>query len=285
VIHPQRNLRGHWRSRCYRSYVPKTKPKGLLTRFQWVLLCAFVATLGCQTPSPDWSGTWKLIPTKTGYLGQVLTISVSADDEYRFDESSSHAIRCDGKNQAIGSNRTLLCVKSGVTRLDITLKENGLKTRSTHDELSADGKTFATTVTEFRPNGSVITSQIVFSRLSGSNGFAGRWRDTSFLQWHADLILKLNDQALHIDYPSGGEHMDLPLDGAEAAVQGPHALEGSTRAVLPAGKREFRTVTKRHGKPFSQGTLELSDDGRTITETWWNPERPDEKGKFVYEKK
>jgi hypothetical protein len=264
--------------------MPKTKPKGLLRRFQCVLLCALFATLGCQT-SPGWSGTWKLNPTRSSYPGQVLTISVSADDEYRFDESSSHTIRCDGKDQAIGTNRTLICVKSGVTRLDITIKDNGLKTRSTHDELSADEKSFTTTVTEFRPNEPVITSQIIFSRLSGSNGFEGQWRDTSFLQWHADLILKLDKQILHIDYPSGGEHMDLPLDGAEAAVQGPHALEGGTRAVLPAGKRGFRTVTKRHGKLFSQGTLELSDDGRTITETWWNPDRPDEKSTLVYERK
>lgn len=72
----------------------------------------------------------------------------------------------------MGNNRTRVCVKSGVTVLDITLKENGVKTRATHDELSTDGKVFATTVTEFRPNGPVITSQIIFSRLSGSNDFA-----------------------------------------------------------------------------------------------------------------
>ena len=79
--------------------------------------------------------------------------------------------------------------------------------------------------------------------------------------------------------------MDLPLDGAEAAVRGPRAPDGSTRAVVPAGKREFSSISKRHGKVVSQGTLELSNDGRTITETWWNPDRPDDKGTLVYEKK
>jgi hypothetical protein len=250
----------------------------------WPFSIALAAVLGCRAPSPDWNGTWKLNPAKSSDQGQVLTISTTADGEYRFDESSSHALRCDGEDRPIGNNRTLLCVRSGVTTLDITLKENGVKTRATHDELSTDGKTFTTTVTEFRPNASVVTSRIVFSRLSGSNGFAGKWRDTSYLQQHADMTLRLDKQALHIDYPSADQQIDAPLDGVDATVRGPQVLEGSTFAVRPAGRREFRTVTKRQGKLFSQGTLELSNDGRTITDSFWNPDRPAAQGTLVYEK-
>lgn len=254
------------------------------TWFGWVISCALVATSGCRAPSPDWNGTWKLNLTKSSYQGQVLTISISADVEYRFDESSSHTLRCDGKDRPTGNNRTLLCVKSGVAALDITLEENGVKTRATHDELSTDGKFFTTTVTEFRPNGPIITSQIIFSRLSGSNGFAGQWRDTSFLQQHADMTLRLDSQTMHIGYPSAGQQIDAPLDGVETAVRGPHVLEGSTFAVRPAGRREFMTVTKRQGKLFSQGTLELSNDGRVITDSWWNPSQAADKGTLVYDK-
>jgi hypothetical protein len=251
----------------------------------WVVFCALSATQGCRAPSPDWNGTWKLNPAKSGYHGQVLTISISADGEYRFDEKSSHTLRCDGKDRPIGNNRTLFCEKSGATALDVTIKENGVKTRATHDALSTDGKVFTTTVTEFRPNGPVITSQIVFSRLSGANDFAGQWRDANDLQRHADMTLRLENQALHIDYPSAGQQIDAPLDGVEAAVRGPHAPEETTRAVRPAGNREFLVVTKVHGKVFTQGSLKLSNDGRVITESWWSPDRPAEKGTLVYEKK
>ena len=251
----------------------------------WIPLCAFVATVGCQTPSPDWNGTWVLNPTKSSYQGQVLTISISANSEYRFNESSSHTIRCDGKDQSIGNNRTLVCVKSGATALDITVKENGVKTRSTHDELSTYGKVFTTTVTEFRASGPIITHQTTFSRLSGSSDFTGQWRDTSYLQQHAAMTLRLDNQALHIDYPSVGQHIDAPLDGVDATVRGPQVLEGATLAARPAGNREFLIVTKRQGKVFNQGSLKLSNDGRTITNTWWNPDRPVDKGTFVYEKK
>jgi hypothetical protein len=255
-------------------------------RLGCVVLCALVATSGCRVPSPDWNGTWKLNPTKSSYQGQALTISISAGGEYRFNEGNwSSTFLCDGKDRPIGNNRSRACVKGGGAVLEITLKENGVKTRATHDELSTDGTVFTTTVTEFGPNGPVITSQIVFSRLSGSNGFAGQWRDTSYLQQHADMTLRLDKQALYIDYPSAGQQIDAPLDGIDAAVHGPHVPEGSTFAVRAAGRRKFRTVTKRQGKFFNQGTLELSNDGRAITDSWWNPSQPADKGTLVYDKK
>jgi hypothetical protein len=253
--------------------------------FGWIVFCALVATSGCRAPSPDWNGTWKLNTTKSSFQGQVFTISISSDGEYRFDGNSSHTLRCDGKDRPIGNNRTGVCVKSGVTVLDITQKENGVKTRTTHDELSTDRKVFTTTVTEFRPNGPVITSQIVFSRLSGSDDFAGQWRDKSYLQQHADMTLRLDNQAVYIDYPSAGQRIEAPLNGVEGAVRGPHILEGTTLAVRSAGNREFLMVTKRDGKVFTQGSLKLSNDGRMITDSWWNPDRPTDRGTLVYEKK
>ena len=252
-------------------------------RLGWiVVICALFLTQGCRTPSLDWTGKWKLNPTQSNYPGRILTISISADNEYSFDEKSNHTIRCDGKNQPIGNNRTLICVKLGTTALEITLKENGVKTRATHDELSSDGKVFTTTVTEFRPNGPV-TSQIVFSRLTGADGFAGKWLDTIYLQQHADMTLRLDNQTLHIDYPGADQHIDAPVDGVEAAVRGSYA-DGTTFSARVAGRREFLTMTKRNGKVLSQGSLQLSNDGRIITDSWWSPDRPDYKGTLVYDK-
>jgi hypothetical protein len=225
-----------------------------------------------------------LNPAKSTFQGKVLTISISGDGEYRFDENSSPTIRCDGKERPIGNNRMLVCVKTGETALDITLKENGVKTRATRDQLSTDGKIFTTTVTEYRPNGPVVTSQIIFSRLSGSSGFAGQWRDANDVRQHADMTLRLDNQALHIDYPAAGQQIDAPLDGVETAVHGP-ILEGITFAARPAGSREFLIETKRHGKVLTQGSLKLSNDGRVVTDSWWNPDRPDDKGTLVYDKK
>jgi hypothetical protein len=251
----------------------------------WVVLCALSATLGCRAPSSDWNGIWKLNPSKSNFKGPILTISTSADGEYRYDDgSSSFTFRCDGKDRPMRTNRTLACLKSSANVLDLTQKENGTKTNAYHWELSADGNVLTATATAFRLSGPTIKGQLVASRINGSSGFAGQWQDKSYLQRHADMTLRIDGQTLHISYPSAGQSIDAPFNGIEVAVQGPHP-EGVTYSALLAGRHKFLTVTKRNGKVLLQGSLELSDYGRAITDSWWDPDRPTDKGTFVYEKK
>jgi len=254
--------------------------------FSWVVFYALAATVGCGSSSPDWNGTWKLNTSKSSFQGPVFTISISADGEYRWDDgSSSFTFHCDGKDRPTEKNRTRACVKSSATVLDLTQKENGVKTRVSHLELSADGKVLTATASTFRPSGPVITSQVVASRMSGSNDFAGQWRDTTYLQRHADMTLKLDSQTLHISFPGAGQYIDEPLDGVDASMHGPHAQEGVTYSVRLVGRREISTLTKRNDKTLTLGSFELSDDGRVITESWWRPAHPADKGTFVYERK
>jgi hypothetical protein len=225
-------------------------------------------------------------PSKSSFQGPIFTISISTDGEYRFDDgSSSFTFRCDGKDRPVEKNRTRACVKSSATVLNLIQKENGVKTRANHWELSSDGKVLTSTATEFPPSGPVIASQVVASRMSGFNDFAGQWRDPSYIQQHADLTLRLDSQTLHISYPSAGQYFDAPFDGVDAAMHGPHAPEGVTYSVRLVGRQEISILTKRNGKPLTQGSLDLSDDGRVITESWWTPDQPADKGTFVYEKK
>jgi hypothetical protein len=255
-------------------------------RFGWVVLCALAATVGCRSSSRDWNGTWKLNPSKSNFRGPIFTISISADGEYRWDDgTSSITFRSDGKDRPIEKNRRRACVKSSAAVLDLTQKENGVKARVSHWELSGDGKVLTATATEFPPSGPVVTGQVVASRMSGSNDFAGQWRDPGYLQRHADLTLRLDTQTLHISYPSAGQDVNAPLDGVDAAVHGPHASEGVTYSVRSVGRREISILTKHNGKALTQESLELSDDGRVVTESWWNPGQPADKGTFVYERK
>ena len=254
--------------------------------FICLVLWALAATLGCRSPSADWNGTWRVNPSKSNFRSRVLTISVSADGEYRFDDASlSFTFRCDGKERPIGKGRTRACVKSSPAGLDLIQKEDGVKTSMDHWELSANGEVFISTTTTFPPSSTVARSQMAASRISGSTGFAGQWRDMSYLQQHADLTLRLDGQTLHLSYPNAGQYVDAPFDGADAVVYGIHSPEKITYSMRPAGRREIHTLTKRSGKALTQGSMVLSDDGRDITYSWWNPGRPTAKDTLVYERK
>lgn len=251
-----------------------------------IVFIASVLSFACnaQQPSPDWNGTWKLNPSKGNFQSPVFTISISVDGEYSYDSGSSNfTFRCDGKDRPIENNRTRACVRSSSTALELTQKENGTKTSVTKWELSADRKVLTATATAFRPNGAV-TAQYVASRTSGSNDFTGQWRDTSYLQRHADLTLKLDSQTLHIGYPNAGQYIDAPLSGVDAVVNGPHNAKGLTCAARLVGQREFLLLMKSDGKVLTEDSMELSNDGRVITYSWWNPDRSTNKATFVYEK-
>lgn len=187
------------------------------------------ATFGCRAPSPDWNGEWKLNPSKSNFQGPIFTISISKDGEYRYDDgTSSFTFRCDGKDRPTTKDHTRACVKSSATALDLTQKENGARTSVNHWELSVGGTVLTVTATVFRPTGPSIMGQITASRISGSDDFVGQWRDISYLQRHADLVLRLDRQTLHLSYPSSGQRVDAAFDGADAPVYGPHASEGLT---------------------------------------------------------
>jgi hypothetical protein len=175
-------------------------------------------------------------------------------------------------------------VKSGATELELTQKEKGIKATAGHWELSANGEAFMSTATTFRPSGPVTTGRMLASRISGSNGFAGQWQDTSYLQRHADLTLRLDGQTFHLSYSSAGQYVDVTFGGTDAPVYGAHAPEGMTYSAWLAGRRKILTLTKRNGEASTQGSFELSDDGRVITESWWNPGQRTDKGVLVYEK-
>jgi hypothetical protein len=98
------------------------------------------------------------------------------------------------------------------------------------------------------------------------------------------MALRLDNKVLHIGYPSAGLYVDTPLNGVDTAVHGPSTEEGMTYSAQSVGRREIRTLTKRNGKILTQGTLTLGNDGKTITESWWNPDQPADKGSLVYEK-
>lgn len=251
-----------------------------------VTFCVFTMALGCRTASPDWNGTWRINPSKGNFQGPIFTISISADGEYRFDNGRpSFAFRCDGKERQIGNNRTRVCVKSSATVLDLTQKENGLETSTNRWELSDDGKVLTMTATALRPSGPIVIAQLVASRISGSSDFAGQWRDTSYLQSHAEMTLRIDNRILHIAYPNAGQYIDAPFDGVDAPVYGPHAPKGMTYTARLVGQREILTLTKSNGKALIQGSLQLSGDGNVVTETWWNPGQPANKGIIVYERK
>ena len=241
--------------------------------------------VACSTPTPVWDGMWKLNESKSSVPGPSVAISISPTGEYHFDNgTNTYSFRCDGKEYPAATNQTVSCTQTSDFLIDVTTKANGKKIRTSHWELSADGKALTIKRTAIEAAGSVKASETVYSRPSASAGFAGDWLDTKRLESRPSLLIVMNERSLHLAFPESGQYADIPLNGSDAPLHGPGAPQGLTMAIRPYSLREFHTVKKSGGSVINEGSLSLSEDGHTLLEQYWRPERPEQKAMLVYEK-
>lgn len=254
-------------------------------RFGLIAFCIFLTISGCRARAPNWDGTWSLNPSKSSFQGLMMTISISGNNEYHYDDGVvSISFRCDGKLRSIGNNRAQKCVQTSPTALDQTLMKNGVKASTIRWELSAGGKVFTSTATLFGSDGAVVRHQLVASRISGSNSFVGQWQDRSVFQNYSGRILRLDNQYLHIGSPNSGKFVDVPLDGTPATMYGDSGLAERTYRVHRIGPGGLEIVGTLNGHAVSEESLKLNNDGSVIIGSWWNPSRPTDKATLYYEK-
>jgi hypothetical protein len=236
----------------------------------------------CLRPSQDWNGTWKLNPAKSNTAGPSFTISITPDGMYH---SGSADFRCDGKVYPAANSFTITCTQKGSSDLEIVDFKNGSKTYTAHWVLSPDGKSLATQSTTIQADGSAKSNEHHYTRLSGSAGFVGGWRNVNPLEGVAAIRqISLRGRALREVFPASGQYTNVLLGGTDAAIHGPGVPAGATIAVVERNPREFSTTTKAKGQIVDVGDWQISADGRSLTVSYWFPARPNEKSVLVYEK-
>jgi hypothetical protein len=243
-----------------------------------------IPTVSCHGASPDWNGTWKLNPAKGDIPGPSFVVSISPDGTWHNSSvgGASLNFRCDGKDYQANHILTINCTQVNSSDVKLTGFKNGSKLFVGHWELSPDGKALLVKSTNFHADGSVQERETRYTRTSGSVGFVGGWRNVNPVE-EAPSIQKITLQGhtLHRYLPANDRHLDVTLDGTDAALGEP---PDGTFALEERGPREFSSTMKLHGQVVSVGYWQISADGHLLTESSWAPSSPDEKTVLVYEK-
>jgi hypothetical protein len=245
-----------------------------------------VGTFGCHQPSPAWSGTWKLIPSRSSVPGPDFTITITPKNEYQIDNGTYRdRFRCDGNEYPMVSGYTMSCVQKTSQVMDSTARKNGSIVTTAHWELSADGKILAIKLTAVQLHEAAKTKEVVYQRASGSAGFVGGWSDVKPLESQPQLlVLTLQGRALRYAYPEKGQYADLTLDGPEAEWHGPGIPPGVSLEIKTQDRRQFLVLRSFQGSVINQGIMKISSDGRTLVEEFWKPDGTDARTVLVYQK-
>jgi hypothetical protein len=251
---------------------------------------AVLAAASCQGPPPDWNGTWKLNPSKSDIPGPTFTVSITPDGDYHTaNGTTTGRFRCDGKEyppeHPVEVVDTISCTQRNTSDVELIHRKNGVKTFAVQWELSPDGNMLTVKSTSLSGDGSTKPKEHRYTRTSGSTGFAGGWRDVNPLEREPSIWqISLGNQRLHYDFPERSQYADVSLDGTDAVVHGQGVPAGVSIALKKSGPLELSMTKKVGGRVLNVGYLRISADGRSLTESYWSPERPDEKAVLVYEK-
>jgi hypothetical protein len=225
------------------------------------------------------AGTWKTfnpVPTP----GTITYSKSSAGGEhFSNNRNSEYDFAIDGKEYPTDRPAsTVAWVSTGPSSWDCVEKIRDKVTRKIHLALSAEGQTLTMTYIWFNPANRTANGSSVYARVSGRPGLEGSWK-----------MLKRNEEpdTMTIAFPAPGQmyiYVDPidntwagPADGTFMAVQSPMAAPGMATAFRIAAPRKMTSETKLGDKTLYLATLEVSEDGNTLTRTTWAPAKEDQK--------
>lgn len=251
-----------------------------------VALCLFAAGAQLSAGDNPFAGTWKLNPEKSKFTGNTISYEKLASGEWKSTASGmSYTFRMDGKEHQALFDRKVSWNQTGDRTWESTVKAGGKELAVQTLEISPDDKTLKITSRGTTPSGEKFEDVSTYSRQSGSADLAGAWKSNK-VQISSPTVLEIRpsgSDGIHLMLPAYKASVDLPFDGKDVKAEGPTVPAGMTFSAKKLGERTFDFTEKHDGKPIYKMTFEVSEDGKTITETG-KPVGVDEPFVAVYER-
>ncbi len=234
--------------------------------------------------NPFW-GTWKLDPSQSTYGSQTLTYTRMDNGSYHFNagDGPGFDIGFEGKEYPVGGGYTISQTMDGDNAWNSVWKLNGEVTSKDRGEISADNKTLTLTQNRIRPDGSTGTSVTILTRVSGTTGPNGTWKQIKYTSESETLVISaLSEGVWHWEIPEYKQIIEGKFDGSDLSVKGPQASPGQSEAVSILSPTKISYTDKDGGKAVLMGTRTISPDGKTLTDESWSPGKESEKSTEVF---
>jgi hypothetical protein len=165
-----------------------------------------------------------------------------------------------------------------------TSKVNGMVTSVSTMALGADAKTLNVDSKVSRANGESSTSSVVYQRVSGRKGLAGKWKARTVNSAPSTIVLAENG-------PDGVTLMAMEekascsakFDGKDQPATGPGWPSGWTCSIAKKGPSGLAITWKKDGRLMYQDSMTVSADGQELTDVSSAP-AASEKVKVVFDR-
>ncbi len=257
-----------------------------------LILCSLLALPPGAAFAADspWNGTWKLDPARSHLTGQTFTFTGRPGGMLHYEDGSSTSFDfgLDGKQYQTLPDRTVSWTETGKNSWDRIGRVDGKMIYRARVVLSEDGETLTMKFTGTRPDGNTFREENVFSRVSGTGGLIGTWRAAKVAgSPDAPETFVISSPApgvMHYEIPDLKVSVEGRADGTDHPLTGPTIPPGATISWTRLAPKKIKYVIKIDGKADNEGVQAIAADGRSFTDTNWNPGRAREKTTAVYVK-
>ena len=232
-----------------------------------------LAVLCCCTLAQAQSafvGTWKLNQAKSHLTGDTVTYSTAADGTMKeMTAVGSYTFKTDGRPYTTPFDSTVTWKQTGPSTWSTEDRQKDMLLATNMIQISGDGKTMTIISTGTNPNGKTFDDTEVLTRVAGSNGLMGTWKSEKMKSSTSPVMEFAANGPNGIAWilPEIKAKLDLTFDGKDVAPVGPTVPAGLTIAATKINARSFSFVEKMNDKAIFKGTLTVSHDGKTLTNT------------------
>jgi len=244
-----------------------------------------VSTAAMAFDSP-FAGTWTMDMAKSHVTGDTFTYTKTATG-YAFSNGGpvNFEFALDGKDYPTVPSQSIACTETTPTSMACVAKASGKITSSASRALSADGSRLNVDYSAYRPDGTTTHEEDVYERVSGGPGFAGTWKDVSAKFTPSAIIIATpTPTTFEISQPTSKLTIAGSTDGTPSPATGPAIPPGATESVLATSPTTWTYSIELKGKVYAKGTMSVSPDGKTMTDTRWVPGKELEKEVDIYTK-
>jgi hypothetical protein len=221
-------------------------------------------------------GDWKRNNEKSHLTGDVIQFSPAPDGAIKSTaETRSYTFKTDGKEYTNSTGAQVVWKKIDDNNYERSSSRNGVPLGTATYKISSDGKTLVEEETGTSPGGQSFDDTVTYTRVAGSKGLMGSWKDTDVkLKEDFTMSWKPGSSAdsMRWELPTIKAYVDVSYDGKDNTPVGPTVPKGLTIALTKTGPRSLMMVEKLNGKVLVKSTYKLSADGKTLTEIQTPPD-------------
>jgi hypothetical protein len=241
----------------------------MITKTRRLVWCGLAAAAALAAADASYVGKWKMNIAKSDFGESTITFAEAPSGGMQMTvDGQTYTFKTDGKDYDGMFGSKMSWRVTGAGAWEATNKLGGKVLSTDTYKVTADGKSLNLVSKGTSPAGAPFENSVVYQRVSGMSGLAGKWKTKNLKMSSPDIIelAASGGDGLSFKMPDQKLVCDAKLDGKSYPCTGPDLPPNTSVVFKKAGVNSFSADITIGGRLAYQSTYTGSADGKMLTE-------------------